>query len=293
MPGPTEAGWSWIVRILPTSKKPIFTRRLHQIQPYLASIPVRLLGRSRHIGKMHRLRHCSCAYLPSLICPACHGNANTLDSISIDVVGATSGAPEYASVTSVSGKVAPTNYKPIVGTHLVDGVPIENGAMLLTAAKGSTISSFADGMWTTFLVAETKECGYASWYDGTLNWLVTNDPNAAIAPGTGSGTAAVAPWTNATVSINVGPTPANPARFYLPSNLTSNAPINSVNWGPSSDHYMNGVVMHVALCRRRSRAQAISGVVQTHKPILELDNLAQEQKKSTTPRSSRGAFRGF
>jgi hypothetical protein len=46
------------------------------------------------------------------------------------------------------------------------------------------------------------------------------------------------------VAINVGPTPTNPARFYLPKNRTTNAPRNSVNWGPSSDHY-NGAVMHV------------------------------------------------
>jgi hypothetical protein len=46
------------------------------------------------------------------------------------------------------------------------------------------------------------------------------------------------------VAINVGPTPANPTQFYLPKNLTSNAPRNSVNWGPSSDH-ANGAVMHV------------------------------------------------
>ncbi len=99
--------------------------------------------------------------------------------------------------------------------------PLENGGMLLTAEAGSTTQSFEDGVSKTFLVAETKECGYASWYDGTLNWLVTNDPNAKTPPGVDSGKETFPPWFHAQVAINVGPKPGQPTPiFYLPSFLT-------------------------------------------------------------------------
>jgi prepilin-type N-terminal cleavage/methylation domain-containing protein len=239
-PGPTEAGWSWIVRVLPYLEE---TNLYKTIQSESADFSVETGPFTPSIAAAGKAppAHCSSVAIPALICPSWGGNPNTNGNSSIDVVGTTSGAPEYASI---HGNVAPTNYKAIVGTHLVAGVPLENGSMLLTASAGSKIDSFTDGTSKTFLLAETKECGYASWYDGTLNWLVTNDPSAAITPGTGSGAAAKGPWTHAIGSINVGPTPANPTNYYLPKNLTSNAPLNSVNWGPSSDH-SNGAVMHV------------------------------------------------
>jgi type II secretory pathway pseudopilin PulG len=240
-PGPAEAGWSWIVRILPYFCETNLYKAIHSESdefnldsgPFTPSIVTPVKG-SRS--------HCSSVVLSYLICPAWSGNANTYGTSSIDVTGNTSGAPEYASV---AGRVAPTNYKAIVGTHMVDGAPLENGGMLLTAKQGSTVSSIIDGLSKTLMVAETKECGYASWYDGTLNWLVTNDPNAKTSPGTGSGKDALPPWINAQLAINVGPKAGDPTPvYYLPSSLTKSAPKNPVNWGPSSDH-ANGAVMHV------------------------------------------------
>jgi prepilin-type N-terminal cleavage/methylation domain-containing protein len=254
--GPAEAGWSWIVRILPYLEESNLYKNISAnstgftLAPFATTI---VNGASS--GASASTQHASCVTLPALICPSWGGNANTNGTSTIDTVGATSGATEYAAVDSntpgagtaaspkYTGKVAPTNYKAIVGTHIVAGAPLENGAMLLTGATGSTISSISDGTSKTIMAAETKEWGYASWYDGTLNWLVTNNPNAA-APGTGAGTAAVAPWINAAVAINIGPTPTSLTTYYLPAALTNNGPKNAVNWGPSSDH-SNGAVMHV------------------------------------------------
>jgi hypothetical protein len=146
---------------------------------------------------------------------------------------------------------APTNYKAIVGTHIltsgtITNVPDENGAMLLSATQGSTASSISDGLSNTVMLCETKEWGYCSWYDGTLNWVVGNNPNSP-APGENG----LPPWINAQLSINQGYNPAlagtalsNQNLPYLPTTMMHTAAAGNMNWGPSSDH-SNGAVMHV------------------------------------------------
>ena len=198
--------------------------------------------------------------LGAFICPAWAGNANTNGNATIDTTN--TGAPEYAKLQSMelttgvlNGFIdlpAPTNYKAIVGTHLqTAGVnrnaPVENGGMSLSAPQGLTAASFSDGLMNTFMVAETKECGYASWYDGTMNWLVTNSPSAKVAPGTNDHP----PWINAQSAINQGYNPATAETASASTNapyLSSSQSINGIqgneNWGPSSDH-SNGAVMHV------------------------------------------------
>lgn len=159
------------------------------------------------------------------------------------------GAIEYANVDSAQpgtgkqayrGNVAPTNYKVMVGTHMRNGQPIENGGMLLSGPHGLTHGSFWDGTANTILVCETKESSYASWYDGTLNWLVGNDPNQPR-----PGIRDQSPWTGASLAINRGYDPAKPGTVaYLKKTLASNSPQNDVWWGPSSDH-AGGIVCHV------------------------------------------------
>ena len=256
-PGPNQAGWSWMVRILPY---------LAQTNTYWA-ISEESAGFSVSTGPFTpsiyngntTCQHTSCVILPYLICPDWGGNANTHGNTTIDVTGGNppTGAPEYANVDSslpgagnqsYKGMVAPTNYKAVVGTHLTNQygnlAPLENGAMLLTARVGSTIASFTDGTSKTIMVAETKECGYASWYDGTLNWVVTNNPNAATPPGA-AGTPDQPPWVNAQSGINVGFDPAIAgSKPWLKSSMVSNPIRGNVNWGPSSDH-AGGIVMHV------------------------------------------------
>lgn len=251
--GPNLAGWSWIVRILlyleckyeyvdTSSQSNGFTV---STGPFTPSI---YLGAATY-------QHVSCVTIPTFICPYWRGNTNTHGGTTIDVTR--SGAPEYAAVDSslpgtgsrsFLGMVAPTNYKAIVGTHITNQngnlAPLENGAMLLTAKRGSTIGEFVDGTSKTMLVAETKECGYASWYDGTLNWVVTNNPNAAQPPGA-VGTPDSPPWVNAQAGINVGYDPARPgSKPWLAGGMVSNQTLGNVNWGPSSDH-PDGTVMHV------------------------------------------------
>ena len=68
-------------------------------------------------------QHCSCVTLPALICPSWGGNANTNGQSTVDTTA--TGALEYAGINSsgtagtvsYTGKVAPTNYKAVVGTR--------------------------------------------------------------------------------------------------------------------------------------------------------------------------------
>jgi hypothetical protein len=246
-------GYSWIVLTLPNLE--------------MKNLYLDILERSKRLTietgpfdpsigpKANAAQHASCVPLPEMICPDWVGNAYTHKNTTIDAGRAANpdepadqGAPEYAAVDSnmpgngadsFKGKVAPTCYKPIVGTHMVKGMPAENGGMALTG-NGLTEGKFADGSSKTCLVAESKECGYASWYDGTLNWLVGNDPNRP-APGTDG----KPPWTNAAPALNKGydPTVATSAT-YLKKTGSANRPQNDIWWGPSSDH-AKGIVYHL------------------------------------------------
>ncbi len=255
--GPNQAGWSWIVRILPyLEEKNLYQTITQESNGF--TIDGGPFTPSLYNGNNHS-QHSSCVNLPALICPSWRGNLNTNGNATIDITSSNppTGAPEYASVDSSAprvgqqsykGKVAPTNYKAVVGTHITrqngNLAPLENGIMRLTAPQGTLMSEITDGTSKTLLVAETKECGYASWYDGTLNWLVTNNPNAALPPGK-AGSPDQSPWANAQIGINVGydPTISNSVP-WLKSGMVSNRTIGNVNWGPSSDH-SNGAVMNV------------------------------------------------
>ncbi len=265
-PGSTTAagtsgctGYSWIVRILPYLEETNLYKNISAestgftISPFSTAI----------VNGNATYQHASCVTLPSLVCPSWGGDAGTNSNTTVDNTIST----EYAAIDTATpgtgaekftGKVAPTNYKAMVGTHICQAAqssgaptsfPLENGAMAISAASGSTISSITDGTSKTFLVSETKELGYCSWYDGTLNWVVGNNPNLGQ-PGTGTDPNTVAPWsgtgvtTAPGVAINVGPTPANLATAYLLKTKYCTPPANNIQWGPSSDH-SNGAVMHV------------------------------------------------
>jgi len=255
--GPNPAGWSWIVRSLPyLEEKSLYQAVRTESNDFTVGsgpfTPSLYNGNTTY-------QHVSCVTLPAQICPNWTGDANTNGTSTIDITTGNPpvGAPEYANVDSsqpgvgqpsYKGKVAPTNYKVIVGTHITrqggNLAPLENGIMRLTAPQGTLMSEITDGTSHTIMVAETKECGYASWYDGTLNWLVTNNPNAGMPPGD-TGALDTSPWVNAQIGINRGYNPAVAGSVpWLKSGMVSNRTIGNVNWGPSSDH-TNGAVMHV------------------------------------------------
>jgi type II secretory pathway pseudopilin PulG len=250
--GAAVTGYSWIVAILPQfEEKSLYDAIVANSSKFTTADgpfdPAVVNG-------SQAWQHASCVSLPAVICPQWAGDGYNNSNLTVDI-GPSGGAPagygaiEYANVDSkwpgagdrpFKGKVAPTNYKPMIGTHMRGGVPVENGGMLLTGSHGPTHADFKDGISKTIFVCETKESSYASWYDGTLNWLVGNDPNQPP-PGTND----KAPWAGGAPAINRGFDPAKPGSVpYLKKSLTSNAPQNDVWWGPSSDH-ANGCVCHV------------------------------------------------
>jgi hypothetical protein len=98
----------------------------------------------------------SCVALQQLVPPAWDGDGYTNSQTTVDIgpaggAPAGYGAPEYANIDSSTpgagaesfkGKVAVTNYKPMVGTHMKNGVPVENGGIAVapTGYIGSDIT---------------------------------------------------------------------------------------------------------------------------------------------------------
>lgn len=270
-------GWSWVVRILPYLEESNLYKNIDINSSQFSVDPLAGSRSNAPAGPFDKAivngaatyQHGSCVPLSQLVCPSWSGDANTngtttIDATDVPVTGKAlpSGAPEYAKLKSMEPTTGappgfvdlpgPTNYKAIVGTHLATAgknakAPVENGIMLLSARTGATISSISDGTSNTLLVAETRECGYASWYDGTMNWVVTNSPSAKVAPGTNDRP----PWINAQIAVNQGCDPAQAKTAagsagvpYLSSEQSINGIKGNENWGPSSEH-TNGAVMHV------------------------------------------------
>jgi type II secretory pathway pseudopilin PulG len=250
--GTATTGYSWIVSILPQLEEKSLYDSIKKKSseftigngPFDPSI----------VNGSETWRHASCVQMPAVICPSWAGDGYTNSNTTIDI-GKMNGAPagygaaDYVNVDTeqpgtgrqaYKGNVAPTNYKAMIGTHMRNGAPVENGGMVLSGPHGLAHGKFSDGTSKTILACETKESGYASWYDGTLNWLVGNDPNRP-APSSDD----KSPWTAPVVAINRGFDPTKPGSLpYLKKTLTSNSPQNDVWWGPSSDH-SGGIVCHV------------------------------------------------
>jgi type II secretory pathway pseudopilin PulG len=266
-------GWSWVVRILPYIEQGNLYKNIDINSSQFSVTPSTGTPVSNgpqgpfdtHIvNGSATYQHCACVYLDAMICPSWGGDANTNGTTTVDnqtpTATANVGAKEYAVITETTTGApagfldipAPTNYKAIVGTHInttsggTTNVPLENGAMLLSATQGSTASAVSDGLSNTVMLCETKEWGYCSWYDGTLNWVVGNNPNQP-SPGTNN----LPPWIGASISINQGYNPAllgtalaTQNQPYLPTSMMNTKAAGPMDWGPSSDH-SNGAVMHV------------------------------------------------
>jgi prepilin-type N-terminal cleavage/methylation domain-containing protein len=278
----TQASFSWIVSILPQfEEKSLYDAISANSNRFCSpggATTVSGAFDTHIVNGSQTWQHASCVTLPAVICPSWAGDGYNNSNTTVDI-GTAGGAPsggtypygasEYATVDSntpgtganaFKGKVAPTNYKPMVGTHISQsstpkGLPKENGGMALSGLSGLTHGAFSDGTSKTLLVVETKEASYSSWYDGTMNWLVGNDPNATpAAPGSPAGANGDSPpWINPNVAINKGYNIALvtsgstlPNVPYLKKGLSPGGSqiTNDMWWGPSSDHG-GGIVCHV------------------------------------------------
>ncbi len=272
----TQAGFSWVVSILPQfEEKSLYDAISANSNRFCSPGGTTISGAfdTHIVNGSQTWQHASCVTLPAVICPSWAGDGYNNSNTTVDI-GTAGGAPsggtypygasEYATVDSntpgtgaqaFKGKVAPTNYKVMVGTHIAKTgtpthAPKENGGTALTAKSGLTHGAFSDGTSKTILVVETKEASYAAWYDGTMSWVVGNDPNQQ-SPGTPSGASGDSPpWILPNISINKGYNIALtttgstlPNVPYLTKANSPNTITNDVWWGPSSDHG-GGIVCH-------------------------------------------------
>src|SRR5690606_39128577 len=99
--------------------------------------------------------------IPSLRCPKATGDFSTSTA-------------DYSSISDVP---ATGNYVAFAGTHIdaASSTLNENAAMNSPATnggKGLKIEDLTDGTSKTFLLCESREIDYGSWYDGQCAWVV-------------------------------------------------------------------------------------------------------------------------
>ncbi len=283
----SQAGYSWIVLVLPyleelTLYQTISSNSDKFTQPAFSATPNSSTGNTKWIGAATNNRgpHASTSQIPALICPSFAGDR-------IVDTSTTPGSTYYNMFATLlnAGGVALTNYNAYIGTDVRIGesfgtfanrnAPNPNGAFQMNGTPssptdfygtiGSRLSSIVDGTSKTVMCAETKERGFGSWYDGTMNFLtaarevnLSNGSNLTIPVttlgGTGGMPPAQAPYNSATyqgklvptdvanggTAINVGHNPPDPSGFgvyYYPANLmTAPIQVQPRRWGPSSDH---------------------------------------------------------
>jgi prepilin-type N-terminal cleavage/methylation domain-containing protein len=240
-PDVTEAGYSWVVQILPYMEENLLYDdisaaskkfKLHAMDPKVTKVAGGLPFYTR--------------VLPSVRCPKFDG-------------GDVADAPDF-----VTNKPGIGNYVAFVGTHIRRmPTPIgvqENGAMASSQArngKGYKVEELTDGTSKTLLLCESREKEYGSWYDGQCTWVtgmrdassgsdaateVVSDADVQVLnPGDGY-------WgimNNKTHTINFGPAfVGDTTKQYLNKSQGVWAGQQPRRWGPSSQH-PGGMVSHV------------------------------------------------
>lgn len=280
----TGAGYSWIVHVLSEMEEgPLY----QQIATNSKKFELSAFDPNLKVKGPRGQQHPATVAVPTLRCPSISGGA-TIDT-SPRIVGTPSGTvetgtvpPNYVGGIATAGGakgLAITNYNGMLGTH-IDPIDINdlkkptagsvrrrstnNGAMQFTGTafdKARGAAAFTDGTANTLLIAETRERRFASWFDGTMNWIV-----AARHSNPSDGTKAIVPasywpkggpvnaakinlrWVIGTDSttatggsaLNYGPTLETPTAVYLPTESLAEPDISGIPpgrlWGPSSEH---------------------------------------------------------
>jgi hypothetical protein len=173
-PNDRVAGYSWIVRLLPyLGENPAYKSVAAKSEGFKWSAfdPELVDANGRHFATLS---------YKVMQCPAFQGNTE---------INYTSSAPEYQRFAkdpyNAASAVALTNYVAISATHLELVLPSgdreakPNGTIFFYSPAGKGPTAIPDGDSHTIIVTETREPGYASWYDGTTGWVVAHDPNSA------------------------------------------------------------------------------------------------------------------
>jgi prepilin-type N-terminal cleavage/methylation domain-containing protein len=110
--------------------------------------------------------------------------------------------------------------------------------------RGVKIAQITDGTAHTFLVAESREERFTSWYSGRATYAVAHLPNPTITGGPPTFTAGNPPvWVSQYASINKGDVGDVKDRWYFPPPFPhASSDPGGLHWGPSSRH--DRVVVH-------------------------------------------------
>ena len=235
--GEQAAGYSFQVKLLPYMEERIFFDEILQSSDRM-SVPAfdsSVSAFSQHPAQQQ---------LPVFRCPSYAGEPIAT-------------APEYERAI---GNVAVGNYVGIPGTHInADGTLEENGVLISGASreggKGVKIREISDGVSKTFLVCESREARYGSWYDGQATWvtaLKTSVNENSFGRGQFDDFPTAPPDS---LALNFGPDRYGESEGYFPADRYAGELAR--DWGPSSDHG-GGVILHGFL---DAHAQAISSDV--------------------------------
>jgi type II secretory pathway pseudopilin PulG len=284
----TGAGYSWIVHVLSEMEEGSLYQ---QIATNSKKFELSAFDPNLKVKGPRGQQHPATVAVPTLRCPSFSGGA-TID-MSPRTVGTTSGTietgtvpPNYVGGIATAGGakgLAITNYNGMIGTHIdpedtfrrnediKSARTSNNGAMQFTGTaydKARGTSAFTDGTANTLLIAETRERRFASWFDGTMNWVVAarhsnpSDGAKAIVPASlrpkgipVNAAKARFHWiigtdgTTATggSALNYGPSRQTPTAVYLPTDSLTDPDISGIPpgrlWGPSSEH-RGGIINH-------------------------------------------------
>ncbi len=192
---------------------------------------------------------CTAETTPAIALPGQYQARGTMNS------GPGMGLTNYQAMAGTALEYS--NANSTTGTKILRGTS-NNGALSFVGTgfdKGRGMAGMSDGTSKTLIVGESREKVYASWYDGTINWLVaakhTNNGSAltgaACTEKLTTGNFAGRWQAKAGAGLNVGPLPANgnAGRYLLSSQCTDPVLPTDRLWGPSSNH-AGGIVNHAA-----------------------------------------------
>ena len=214
-----QAGYSWIVRILPFMEQTVLYNQLSAVSQKFAFPAFAMIGGPNSTGysggtgvrysfggtgTIQWMRHPSTVDLDEVRCPSFSGDNPSTSNFYAPFSSAVApppgytGAPWYNSVT--------TNYKAMSATHMAcmqnpanfgsapmptnyyvespNGiiVPPTVGVAGLSVSQlnGTSARAILDGLSKTIMIAETKEQNYSSWYDGTTSWLTAMPIDSSV-----------------------------------------------------------------------------------------------------------------
>jgi prepilin-type N-terminal cleavage/methylation domain-containing protein len=259
----TEAGFSWIVRLLPyLENAPLYnqiSQRSAKFIPqnqtgHIAAFDMSKMTMDGTNTASATNRHFCTIQLDETLCPSFSSDPYSKG------VGSAVTVYKPASDTKLNGVdattsdpfgVALTNYIALAATHNAcmlkdpansDTVEKPNGSII--PGSGLNLRSLADGTSHVLVIAETKEENYNSWYDGTASWGVGAWPEGTQ-PTRAAGTTNPNKYWMANgglTSLNRGPRPVDTDTYCKTfGGITSGG---RWEWGPSSEHSGN-IIQHV------------------------------------------------